>query len=93
MELINYNQTLYQVDNLKNINILHIFIATIIYIMIVILSIITVIITRKTNKNTIIEEKLNNLEVKLIEIENRFVLIDKNVNTILRVTKELKKLS
>ena len=92
MELINYNQTIYQVDNIKNVNILHMFIATILYIMIVILSIITVIVTKKPNKNIILEEKLTEIEDKLTKIEDKFVAIDKNVNTILRVIKELKKL-
>ena len=92
MELINYNQTIYPVDHIKNVNILHMFIATIIYIMIVILSIITVIVTKRPKKNIVLENKLIEIEDKLKTIEDKFVIIDKNVNTILRVIKELKKL-
>ena len=92
MELITYNQTIYSINNIKNVNTLHMFIATILYMMIVILSIITVIVTRKSDKKMVIEEKLDNLEIKLIMIEYKFATIDKNVNTILRVIKELKKL-
>lgn len=92
MELINYNQTVYSVDNIQNVNILHMFIATILYIVIVILSIITVIVTKKNNKKIELKEKLNILENKLIEIDAKFNIIDKNVNNILRVIRELKKL-
>lgn len=92
MELVNYNQTIYQIGHFKNVNILHIFIANIIYIMIVILCIIIGMVTKKTNRNISLEEKLNNLEVKLITIEDNIFIINKNINTILRVIKELKKL-
>ena len=46
MELISYNQT-YAIDNFKTFNIIHTLIAAILFIIIVTLSIITAIITKK----------------------------------------------
>lgn len=80
MELTNYNRT-YTIDNIKFFNIIHTSIAATLFVIIITLSIITAIITKKSKHIKDIKD-----------IKDKLVTIDKNVATILRVIKELKKL-